>query len=110
MVHHPNIPSTAQAFLAELAEHPAITSMILFGSRAFGDHDERSDVDVAICGPRITRSEWAKIRDAAYHARSLYWITVVHYDRNPPKLQERVTQTGIEIYVREKTAGQPIES
>ena len=105
MFHHPNIPGTARAFLEELAEHPAITSMVLFGSRAFGDHDERSDVDVAIFGPSITRSEWAKIKDAAYHARSLFWITVVHFDRNPMKLQERIIQTGIKIYVREKTAG-----
>jgi predicted nucleotidyltransferase len=104
MLYHPNIPNTARVFLAALSEHPAITSMVLFGSRAYGDHDDRSDVDIAICGPGITRGEWAKIKDAAYHARSLYWITVVHFDSNPGKLQERIIQTGIEIYVQKKAA------
>ena len=74
--------------------------MILFGSRAFGDHDERSDIDLAVCGRLITREDWTEIRESAYNANSLYWINLVHFDRNPPKLQERILTTGIKIYVK----------
>jgi uncharacterized protein len=33
-----------------LAQHPEITSAVLFGSRAKGTHTERSDVDIAVTG------------------------------------------------------------
>ncbi len=104
---HPNIPESAWRFLADLAEHPAISSMILFGSRAFGDHDERSDVDVAIRGPQITRTEWARIREAAYHANSLYWITVVHYDRNPQR--RAVLEHGHQFATEPRLNEEPID-
>ncbi len=74
--------------------------MILFGSRAIGDHEEHSDIDIAICGPSISRLEWARMRDAAYNAKTLYWISIVHFDRNPTSLKERLSKTGDVIYVR----------
>ena len=98
MERHPNIPISAWAYLVELSEHPRIEALILFGSRAFGDHGERSDVDVAVVGQRLTFEDWALIRDSAYHARTLYWISLIHLNRNPPKLRDRVAKTGITIY------------
>jgi predicted nucleotidyltransferase len=50
MITHQNIPESVWTHLEKLAEHPRIEKMILFGSRAFGDHEERSDVDIAISG------------------------------------------------------------
>ena len=100
MNKHLNIPDSVWAFLRELASNSSIDAMILFGSRAFGDHDERSDVDIAIVGSCISRLEWARMRDAAYCANSLYWISLIHYDRNPPALKKRIDQTGVVIYVR----------
>lgn len=77
--------------------------MILFGSRAFGDHGERSDIDIAISGAKLTFDDWAFIKDTTYHARSLYWISVVNLERNPEKLRQRVLETGVKIYEK-KTA------
>lgn len=101
---HPHIPESAWRFLKEIARHNFVEALILFGSRAIGDHEDRSDVDVAVCGDSITRLQWARIRDAAYGAESLYWISLVHFDRNPTKLRQRITDTGVPIYVRSKTS------
>jgi predicted nucleotidyltransferase len=100
MNRHPNIPVSAWQFLVRIAGDQAIQSLILFGSRAIGDHEEHSDVDVAVCGPSINRLDWARLRDAAYKANSLYWISLVHFDRNPSSLQMRILKTGVVIYVR----------
>lgn len=104
MERHPHIPESAWQFLKEITRHNFVEALILFGSRAFGDHEDRSDVDVAVCGNSITRLQWARIRDAAYGAQSLYWISLVHFDRNPRALRERITDTGIPIYVRPKAS------
>ncbi|QPK63182.1 nucleotidyltransferase domain-containing protein [Methylomonas sp. LL1] len=103
MIHHPNIPESARQFLEHISTDYVIESLILFGSRAIGDHDERSDVDIAVCGPAISRLEWARLRAAAYKANTLYWVSLVHFDRNPPSLRARIIETGVEIYVQTKT-------
>jgi len=102
IIHHPNIPASVIPFLAMVCANYPIESLILFGSRAIGDHDERSDIDIAVCGSEINRLDWAKLREAAYEANTLYWISIVHYDRNPSELQERIKKTGEKIYVRTK--------
>jgi len=104
MICHPNIPDSARQFLAAMAANDRVESLILFGSRAVGDHEDRSDIDVAVCGSKITRLDWARFRSAAYEANTLYWISLVHFDRNPPCLQARIQETGVEIYVRTQTA------
>lgn len=101
---HAHIPESVWNFLIDLSRHGSVEALILFGSRAFGDHEERSDVDVAVRGASITRLEWARIRNAACTARSLYWISLVHLDRNPALLQQRIAQTGVQIYVRPKAS------
>lgn len=96
-----SIPESVKVFLNELASRPEVEALILFGSRAAGDHDEPSDVDVAVVGPSISRSEWARICDAASSARSLYWISLIHLDRSPAVLRARVTSTGVTVYAKE---------
>lgn len=88
----------------EIANDEAVDALILFGSRAFGDHEDRSDVDVAVSGASITRAKWANMKDAANYCRSLYWISLVHLDRNPSTLRQRIIDTGIPIYVRTETS------
>jgi predicted nucleotidyltransferase len=40
---------------------PEVTSVILFGSRAVGDHEDRSDIDIAISAPTLSRKELGAI-------------------------------------------------
>jgi uncharacterized protein len=104
MERHPHIPESVWRFLKKLARHKGVEALILFGSRAYGDHDTRSDVDVAVCGESISRLEWARMRNAAFTAESLFWISLVHLDTNPAALRQRIIDTGKLIYVRKKTS------
>lgn len=101
MIVSHNIPESVALFLEQLAARPYVEELILFGSRAAGDHGERSDVDVAVVGTGISRLQWAEICDAAYMARSLYWISLVHLDQSPRALRTRVTSTGVTVYAKE---------
>jgi predicted nucleotidyltransferase len=45
-------------FFKKLCELPFVDEIWLYGSRARGDNQERSDIDLAIVCPRATRNEW----------------------------------------------------
>lgn len=105
MNRHANVPESAWACLQQLADAPEIQRLILFGSRACDDHEQRSDIDIAVCAPGLPRTEWARMREAAYTARCLYWISLVHFDRNPPSLKERILSTGVVIYDEAEASG-----
>ena len=98
-----NLPKSVLSFLHTLAQHPNINRIVLFGSRAIGDHDQRADVDVAISAPTLKRGEFARLREAAYEARTLYWITLVHLELTPKALRQRIMTQGVTLYEREKT-------
>lgn len=37
---------------------PAIESILLFGSRAYGDYGEFSDIDLAVKAPKMSTKDW----------------------------------------------------
>lgn len=47
----PRTRAVADWLVERLARHPAVRRVILFGSRARGDHRERSDIDFAFDAP-----------------------------------------------------------
>jgi predicted nucleotidyltransferase len=100
---HPNIPKTVVPLIYEFQELSFVERIILFGSRAFGDHDDRSDIDLALLGA-ISRKQWTHLRERAYHYNTLYWVSIVHWNRNPPALQRRILETGVIIFDK-KAAG-----
>ena len=95
-----NIPPSVVPVPKMLENDPLVERLILFGSRAIGDHGERSDVDIAVCGKEISSTRWAQIRESAYSARTLFRISLVHFDKNPESLKQRILTTGKSIYVR----------
>jgi len=104
IISHPNIPGSVAAAVDTLIRGSAVQRVILFGSRAVGDHDERSDVDLAICAPRITRSELALLRDRLSVARTLYRVAISPLEGMPELLKARVLELGVTIYEREETS------
>lgn len=97
-----NIPESALDAIAILMTPFAVRRVILFGSRAVGDHDQHSDVDIAISAPGLTHSELALLRDRVNNARTLYHIGVSALEEMPDALRIRVLAQGVTIYERQE--------
>ena len=97
-----NIPASVALAIEPLKRCAKVHQIILFGSRAVGDHDPRSDVDLAISGLGLSRKDIAILRDQVERAPTLYRISVTILETMPAALRERVTNQGVVIYDREK--------
>lgn len=87
------------SFLVSMAKNRNVNKIIVFGSRAFGDYETYSDLDLAVDAPTIAKTEWLKLKEyVTYDLRASIKISLVHYSTNPVKLKDRITQTGIVIY------------
>ena len=87
-------------FFKKLQMMPTIEKIILYGSRARGNHRERSDIDMAIVCPRATAKEWNKIIGIIENADTLLRIDCVRFDTlsdsNP--LKQSIEHDGIIVY------------
>jgi uncharacterized protein len=99
------LPDSVIGPLGFLTSIPEVISIILFGSRAVGDHDERSDVDIAISAPTLSRRSLVQLRDAIGQSRTLFKISVSVLERMPPNLKNRVVSQGVYLYERAQTEG-----
>jgi uncharacterized protein len=88
-------------FLMTLARQENVNRIIVFGSRAFGDYEQYSDLDLAVDAPEMTKYKWLKLKEfAIYDLNAFIKVSLVHYSTNPEKLKIRITQTGKIIYER----------
>jgi predicted nucleotidyltransferase len=86
-------------FLSLLASHKHVERLIVFGSRANGDFEVYSDLDLAVDAPALPWLDWLKMKEyAVYDLNTFIAISLVHYATNPQKLKNRITNTGIIIY------------
>lgn len=88
----------ADRMRAVFASHPAVEQVILFGSRAKGNHKPASDIDLALTGP-VNFSEIARI-DWELDDLLLPWeIDLVQFDGiTNPDLREHITRVGQTFY------------
>lgn len=93
-------PLSVQSVIDELVDIYPIEKLVLFGSRAVGDFDPRSDFDIAVFAPELCKKKFSKLRLDAAESRTLYWVSLVHFESNPPALQERIVSQGVVIYER----------
>ena len=98
------IPPSALSVVEILAAHPGVERVRLFGSRARGDHDLYSDVDLAVDAPALSRHDRARLSLDAGEARTLYPVDVVWTDEAPAALRARIDADGVTLYVRENAA------
>ena len=86
-----------------LAEHPAVERVWLFGSRARGDHFERSDIDLAVEAPRMERGEWLKLSlDFEEEAPTLLCVDLVRMEEAPEHLRAQILQEGVVVHARSR--------
>jgi predicted nucleotidyltransferase len=103
--HHGNVvlPESARASLQLLLEVREVQKVILFGSRAVGDHEERSDFDIAVSAPDLAPGPWLQLRDRMAHSRTLYRLSVTLLESMPDRLRDSVLLQGITLYERPQT-------
>jgi uncharacterized protein len=74
---------TEYAFFNKLTELPFVDVIYVYGSRARGDADERSDIDLAILCPEATEEDWKQVEAIATNADILVSVDVVRWDKLP---------------------------
>lgn len=91
-----------------VAQRPEVRRVILYGSRARGDANDRSDIDLAIEAPEATGGQYADLalflRD---ESATLLDVDVVRLENAPPELKERILAEGQVIYERGVSDAQP---
>ena len=77
---------------------PSVEKVILFGSRARGDFDATSDIDLAVVCPTADYPEWSMIRSMARPPYTVRKIDVVRFEKTPPELRESIEREGRVMY------------
>jgi nucleotidyltransferase substrate binding protein (TIGR01987 family) len=97
-------------FLQTLSKLPFIEEMWLFGSRARGDHGERSDIDLAIVCPSATDQEWHKVLEVIDKADTLLKIDCVRFDllNEGDKLKQNIIKFRKLLYKKETQYMDPL--
>lgn len=87
--------------LQDLAARSGASRMVLFGSRARGDHRERSDIDLAVWG--LQGMDVGRLRLALEELPTLLSFDLVCVDDcTNPKLLETITREGVVLYAADE--------
>ncbi|USR92247.1 nucleotidyltransferase domain-containing protein [Phormidium yuhuli AB48] len=91
---------------AAIAQFPEITEVILFGSRAKGNHKPGSDVDLAIKGDHVTHATIYRLADRLNEDYPFpYFFDVIDYNSiDEPNLTEHINRVGITIFAQETSS------
>ena len=87
--------------LQDLAARSGASRLVLFGSRARGDHRERSDIDLAVWGLR--GMDFGRLRLALGDLPTLLSFDLVCVDDcTNPKLLETIAREGVVLYAADE--------
>ena len=67
-------------FLEKLKKLSFVEEIWLFGSRARGDYEERSDIDLAIVCPKATHADWLKVMKIVDEPDTLLKIDCIRFN------------------------------
>ncbi len=88
-------------FFREITALPFVTKVVLFGSRARGDHEERSDIDLCVsCPEGTTEEEWMQVLACVERDRvdTLLKVDCVRFETSNAALRENVLTEGFVLY------------
>jgi predicted nucleotidyltransferase len=94
------IPRVVERLVRRLASFPHVRRVVLFGSRARGGHDDRSDVDLAVEVPSAGAREWDELGGIVEETETLLDIDLVRLDRASDELRSRIEREGEVMYER----------
>lgn len=95
-------PAIIDVIAKRIGSCPHVEKVILFGSRARGDEQERSDIDIAVVGREITRKEWLEMREYAEEdAETLLFIDLVCFETASDQMKNSIVREGVILYERQ---------
>lgn len=88
------------SFFKILKGLPFIKEIWLYGSRARQDHNERSDIDLAIFCPKASDEEWLSVIEIIDKANTLLKIDCIRLDslQDHYPLKQNILSQGICLY------------
>ncbi len=93
-----NIKQILQELVDIISKNKHVEKIILFGSRARGDAEEKSDIDIAIICPSITDREWIDLCENIEKSHTLLEINVIKFASAGKELQNKILQEGKILY------------
>ena len=96
-------------FFQQICRLSFVDKVVLFGSRARGDHHDHSDIDLAIFCDQASDEEWRQVLDCLREDRidTLLKVDCVRFERSNAALKEHIMIEGKVLY--EKNGQQTIE-
>lgn len=91
-------PAAVDRLIECLALRPDVRRVILFGSRARGDFNDRSDIDIAIEAPAAGARDWDELEGIVEETETLLDIDLVRLDGAPEALRYRIEREGEILY------------
>lgn len=94
--------SLKYSFIDNLKKLPFIDEIWLFGSRARGDNNPKSDIDIAIVCPNSSKSDWNQVLEILENADTLLKIDCIKFDKESisTELFENILKDRKIIYVK----------
>ena len=92
--------SIQQELIHIASAFPEVRKLILFGSRARGDADQRSDMDIAIETDGMGTRQWLELADRLENMDTLLRIDIVRLEEASEPLRENIFREGQVLYER----------
>lgn len=81
--------------------HPEIEKVVIYGSRAKGNHRPGSDIDITLFGENLTRDILSKLDWEIDELNTPYLFDISIYTKlNAPSLQEHIDRIGQVFYLK----------
>lgn len=93
-----SVPTRVLSELVEYAKASNLEKIILFGSRARGNHTERSDIDLAVSGGNFEKFYWY-IKEEMH---TLLMFDIINLDVGiSDELEKEIQRDGVLIYEKD---------
>ena len=91
-------------FFQQISCLPFVDKIVLFGSRARGDHHDRSDIDLAVFCDQASDEEWQQVLDCLREDRidTLLKVDCVRFERSNAALKEHIMIEGKVLYEKNR--------
>lgn len=98
-------------FYKNLTLLPFVKEIWLFGSRARGDHEQKSDIDIVLVCPEATRADWSRVLEIIENADSLLKIDCLRFEElnEQSMLCHYIQKEKVILYKKEYTMQEKID-